>query len=274
MNVFSRNKINFPIYFLLLTLFLASCGKVPTTEPNETFDHFIGDFESGNLNNFHFLVVDSSVNTNIVSNPVRRGNFALKNTLRPNDFINNGYRTELAIYNCAKYKTEVYYGFSFMIDSSYSDNQYNLICQWQDLPYYIQAENWEPDPNLRGSSPPLALVYLNGNLEIKMNENPSSNNQTFLVGASQTINKAQWYDVVAHIYWSDDETAYTEFWLNGNLITPFNGNDFKYYKRNLYNRAGNYFKFGQYRGKNQPANSNIIYFDEVKIGSTYNEVAP
>jgi hypothetical protein len=64
-----------------------------------------------------------------------------------------------------------------------------------------------------------------------------------------------------------------EVWLNGNLITPFNGTDNKYYKRNLFNRAGNYFKFGQYRGKDKTSNTNIIYFDEVKIGSTYDEVA-
>jgi hypothetical protein len=251
-----------------------SCGKIPTPEPNQSFDHFTGDFETGNLNGFHFLVPDTNFNTVVVTNPVRRGNFALKNTLRPGDFINNGYRAELAMYDCAKYKTEVFYGFSFMIDSNYSDPEFNLICQWQDLPYYIQGENWEPNPELRGSSPPLALVYVNGTIVIKMNENPASNNETFQVGDAQSINERQWYDVVSHIYWNDDNTAYIEFWLNGILITPFNGTDYKYYKRNLYNRAGNYFKFGQYRGKNNTSNTNIIYFDEVRIGSTYDEVAP
>ena len=262
------------IYILILLTTLFGCGKVPTPEPNQPFDHFVGDFETGNLNGFHFLVPDTSINTKIVTNPVRNGIYALKNTLRPDDYINNGYRAELAIYNCAKYKSEVFYAFSFMIDTNYSNQAFNLICQWQDLPYYEQGENWEPDPNLRGSSPPLALVYVNETIELKMNENPSSNNQTFLVGNAQPINKGQWYDVIAHIYWNDDNTAFMEVWLNGNFITPFNGTDNKYYKRNLYNRAGNYFKFGQYRGKEKTSNTNIIYFDEVKIGSTYNEVAP
>jgi hypothetical protein len=80
--------------------------------------------------------------------------------------------------------------------------------------------------------------------------------------------------VVAHIYWNDDNTAYQEIWINGKPITPFNGVDNKYYFRNLFNRTGNYFKFGQYRGKDKNEHSNIIYFDEVKIGSTYKEVAP
>jgi Polysaccharide lyase len=258
----------------LLILSIYGCGKVPTTLPDIPFDHFVGDFENGTISGFHYLITDTSVCTQIVTYPVRKGNFALKNTLRPDDFTNNGYRVEFSIYNCANYKNDVFYGFSFLIDSAYSDNAFNLICQWQDLPYYIQAENWEPDPNIRGSSPPLALVYVDGKLEIKMNENPQSNNQTFLVGEPQMIIKNQWYDVVAHIYWNDDETAFIEFWLNGTPITPSNGTDNKFYNRNLYNRAGNYFKFGQYRGKEKTTNTNTIYFDEVKIGSSYSEVAP
>ena len=261
-------------YFFIVLIVFIGCGKVPTIEQNKSFDHFTGDFETGNLNGFNFLVPDTSTNTKIISNPVRKGKFALKNTLNPNDYINNGYRAEMAIYNCANYKSEVFYGFSFMIDTNYSNQEYNLICQWQDLPYYVQGEIWEPDPNLRGSSPPLAFVYVNGSLEIKMNEHPSSNNQTFLVGNSQPLTKGKWYDVVSHVYWVDDNSAYIEVYLNGNFITPFNGKDYKYYKRNLFNRTGNYFKFGQYRGKNKPSNSNVIYFDEIKIGSSYHEVAP
>ena len=261
------------IAFLLISILLG-CGKVPTTEPNQPVLHFIGDFETGNLSGFHFLVSDSSINTVIVSSPVRKGKYALKNTLRPDVYVNNGYRSELAIYNCAKYKTEVYYGFSFFVDSTYSNQEYNIICQWQDLPNYDQGESWSPTPKLHGSSPPISLTYVDETIQIKMNENPSSDKQTFIVGSPQKIDKGKWYDVVAHIFWSDDNTGYIELWLNGLLITPFNGKDNKYYKSNLFSRAGNHFKFGQYRGKNKTSKSNIIYFDEVKIGSSYNEVAP
>lgn len=262
------------ITLFLFLIILFGCGKVPTPEPAQTFDHFVGDFEKGNLNGFYFLVPDTLINTRVVTGPVRKGNFALKNTLRPDDYINNGYRAELAVYNCAKYKTEVFYAFSFMIDTNYSDKEYNLICQWQDLPDYNQGENWEATPVLHGSPPPLALIYVEGTIEIKMNDNPNSSNATFLVGAAQPITKGQWNDVVAHIFWNDDNTAYVEFWLNGNIITPFNGTDYKYYQRNLFNRSGNYFKFGQYRGKEKTSTTNTIYFDEIKIGSSYNEVAP
>ena len=262
------------IYFIIILTVLCGCGKVPTPEPNQPFDHFVGNFEVGNLNGFHFLLPDFTINTQIVTKPVRKGIYALKNTLRPEDYVNNGYRAELAIYNCANYKSEVFYAFSFMIDTVYSNQAFNLICQWQDLPNYEQGESWESNPNLRGSSPPLALVYINGKIELKMNENPMSNNGTFLVGKAQPISKGQWQDVVFHIYWNEDSTAYMEVWLNRNFITPITEINNKFYKRKLFNRARNYFKFGQYRGKDKTSNTNIIYFDEVKIGSSYNEVKP
>ena len=262
------------LLYLISSILLIACGKVPTTNPNQPIPSFIGDFENGTVSGFHYLMVDTTKNTQIVTYPVRKGKYALKNILHPDDFASNGYRTELAIYNSAFYKSEAYYGFSFWVDSNYMDTSYNLVCQWQDLPYYLQGEDWSPSPTLHGSPPPISLTLVNNTLELKMNDNPSASNQTFLVGNPLKIEKGKWYDVVAHIYWNDDNTAFQEIWINGKPITPFNGVDYKYYYRNLFNRTGNYFKFGQYRGKDKSDHSNIIYFDEVKIGSTFNEVAP
>ena len=107
-----------------------------------------------------------------------------------------------------------------------------------------------------------------------MNENPNSDNNTFTVGNPLPIVKGQWYDVVFHMYWSDDNTGFVEAWINGTSVTPFNGTDNKFYRRNIFNRTGNYFKFGQYRGHEQPAHTNTVYFDEVRIGTSYAEVAP
>ncbi|MCX6182310.1 MAG: polysaccharide lyase [Bacteroidetes bacterium] len=261
------------ICFTFFALIL-SCGKVPSPAPNAEVQSMVFDFENASIDGFHYLVPDTTFNTVLVTNPVRKGKYALKNTLRPDDFINNGYRAEFAIYDCAKYKTEVYYGFSFLIDSNYSDMHYNLLCQWQDLPNYEQGEWWTPSPVLRGSSPPMALVYADGNLDLKMNENPSSNDHTFTVASFANAKKGLWYDVVFHVYWSDEEDAFVEAWINGNYLTPFNGSDYKFYKRNLFNRSGNYFKFGQYRGKEKTEHSNIVFFDEIKIGKSFSEVAP
>lgn len=257
------------VLYSFLISFCWGCGKVPTAEPSQPFDSFVGDFEQGSLTGFHFLVSNQNLNTQVITSPVRKGAYALKNLLRSEDYVFNGYRTELALYNCAKYKTEVFYAFSFLIDTAYKDNAYNLLCQWQDLPNYQQGEDFATTPVLHGSPPPLALVYTDGKVELKINTNPTSSNETVNIGSAIPLTKGIWYDVVFHIFWSDEKDGYTEAWLNGNPIS--NG---KYFKPNLYNRTGNYFKFGQYRGKDKTEHTNIVYFDEVKIGRSYNEVAP
>ncbi|MCF6366263.1 MAG: polysaccharide lyase [Bacteroidales bacterium] len=266
-----KNKI---YVFIILLITCNSCGKVPISVPGQDVLHFTGNFETGYLNQYEYFETDTAINTVIVTAPVRKGKFALKNTLNPGNYIFNGYRSELSVYDCAKYKTNVFYGLSFMIDTGYVDENFNLICQWHDMPDFNNGEDWSPMPLLHGSSPPVALIYLNGNIALKLNDNPNSNTETILVGDEHPINKGEWQDVVFHIYWSDDKTAFIECRLNGNYITPFNGSDNKYYYRNLFNRAGNYFKFGHYRGKSDTPHSNTIYFDEIKIGSTYKEVAP
>lgn len=192
-------------YFLFIILY--SCGEVPTAIPGQSFDHFVGDFETGTLDGFSFLVPDTSFNTKIVTSPVRKGTYALKNTLRPTDFVYNGIRVEMAVYNCAKYKTDVYYGFSLLIDTNYADDNFNLVCQWQNNPYYIQGEVWDSSPVLYGSPPPLALVYVDGNLQISRYPGPISQ-KTANIGSVANVSKGVWHDLVFHMYWSDQDDGF------------------------------------------------------------------
>lgn len=265
-----------PISFFCLCVWAAfsSCGKIPTAEENQTFENFSEDFESGSLTQFSFLVADPAVNTVIVNNPVRQGTHALRVTLRPEDYLNNGYRAELSIYNRCKYKTDVYYGFSFLVDTTYEDQRYNLICQWQDLPNYMAGEGWTQTPVLYASSPPVALILVDDQLQLKYNEKPGSNNQTEILGTYNTLLKGVWVDLVLHAYWSTGNDGFLECWVNGQPIINPSGDDHKFYGRNLFNRQGNYFKFGQYRGSEPPTHTNSVYFDVVKVGHSYAEVAP
>jgi|GEM_PF-5980437 len=85
-----RLAIPIPILFILLVV---GCGKVPTAEPDKPVLHFAGVFESGNINGFHYLVPDTTFNTRVVTAPVRRGLFALKNTTRPEDLCFRSLRS-------------------------------------------------------------------------------------------------------------------------------------------------------------------------------------
>jgi len=260
---------------VLIASSLFGCGKVPINEKGKPIASFSDGFETNSLSKYDLLLVsDSSYNTSIVSSPTRKGNGALKTLLRPTDFVFNGYRTELAIFNSAFYQSEAYYGLSFYIDTNYQDDSYTLLCQWQDLPDYLQGESWTSTPVLHGSPPPLLLHYVDGKLELKGNESTMQSDKTFAISPSIPIEKGKWYDFTAHIYWDDTDRGFIEAWLNNDFITPSNGVDHKFYKRNLFNRSGNYFKFGQYHGHIVPTHTNTVFFDAVKIGSTFQSVQP
>lgn len=254
-------------FVTLIFLLIGSCARLPTPEPDQSFDHFVGDFEDSSLTKFHGLIpfADNAV---IVNDTVRRGNFAVKFLLRPGDVTNNGNRVELGVHNCAKYGTEVYYGWSFMIDTSWSDTHYCLLSQWQNLPDYMNGEEWN---NTFPSPPPLALVYVDGMLNINRNEKVVNENiQTI---GSRPISKGIWYNVIFRVYWSDCDDGYIEAWLND--VPVIDGSSNRFYGANLYNRAGNYFKFGLYRGSDTDQYSPLIsWCDELRIGSSYEEVRP
>lgn len=251
----------------LLPVIFSACGKTPTAEPGKPVLHFTGDFETGDFSQFH-LLVPGDTNARIVSNPVRKGTYSARFFLRPGDIINNGNRSELAVYNCAEYHTDVYYGWSFMIDTSWSDAHYCLLSQWQNLPNYEMGEDWN---NTFPSPPPLALVYTDGLLEVKWNEKVVREDVQTI--GSRNIGKGVWHDVVFRVYWSDQNDGFIEAWLDGSPLISGTGN--RFYGANLYNRSGNYFKFGLYRGHDSDTYPAIIAFaDELKIGSSYDEVKP
>lgn len=260
-------SLSFRISLCLLLLLPFGCGKVPIPEEGLQFDHFTGDFENGDLSAFH-LLVPNDTNAVVIDSPVRKGNHAVRFFLRPEDRMNHGNRTELGVYNCAKYHTEVYYGWSFMIDTSYNDPHYCLFSQWQNLPDFGNGENWD---NTFPSPPPLALVYADG--EIRINRNEKVVNEAAETIAGKPVDKGVWHDIVFHVYWSDDSQGFVEAWLDGEPM--ISSGDHKYYGSNLYNRAGNYFKFGLYRGSDADEYKPLIaYGDELKIGSSYEEVKP
>ena len=70
-----------------------------------------------------------------------------------------------------------------------------------------------------------------------------------------------------------DDDGFMEVWKNGEPVTPYNGIDNKFYRPTVYNIVGNYFKIGLYRDTTHTS-TNTVYFDEVKIGTSYEEVAP
>ena len=134
--------------------------------------------------------------------------------------------------------------------------------QWHDQPDPSLGQNWS---NYPAHSPPLSVLYYQGELRAMMQDTAG---KQFIIGRQKII-KGQWYRIDFYVYWKDDQTAFQAVYLNNTPITPYNGTDYKYYRPNVYNHAGNYFKFGLYRSKNIQA-TNSLYYGDIKIW-TYSE---
>jgi len=248
------------------SLWLASCGRVPIYEPGQPIVAFQSGFESGTLANWHqeFAHEDS---VTIVTNPVSQGLYAARFLLRPDDAIYNGHRSELAVYHVAPYGSEVCYRWSFYIPVDYSESaEWQVIGQWHDQPDYQKGEDWN---NLNAiHSPPVQLSYKNQEV-IVLTAAPDNVGRAI---GRRSILKGVWHTVVYRIYWHRRNGRVTT-WLNDMPLTPSNGSDPAYACSTAFNESGCYFKIGLYRSE-KIKTTNVIYYDDVRIGNTLAEVSP
>jgi len=85
---------------------------------------------------------------------------------------------------------------------------------------------------------------------------------------TQPVRRGAWNDLVFHIKWSTGRDGFVEAWLNGRPWTQE-----KMYGPTLYSSASNYLRLGLYRAPGVPT-TNYVYYDEIRIGDSYQAVAP
>ena len=279
-------------------------GSNNETEDNETEDNesnsfgggnmgddiysIITDFETGSLSehwNSQFARSDSGI---IVSDIVRNGNYAIKMNVRygdvavQHDLIYNKSRVELSMKlpYADEYPMDgsvVYYGWSvyfpedFYYNYSVEHDGFNIVGQWFHRPEVGQSwEEWENNHGGKKGSPSVSIRYEEledgthglGILTRPNVESPSTNI------ASKEIQLGEWNDIIFGVKWSMTNDGYIEAWLNGAKFT-----DGKYYAKNMYTSTPKNLKLGLYRGPNV-LSENDIYYDEIRIGGSYEEVDP
>lgn len=266
-----RNPVS---WLIVLVSFLpfASCMRSPLNDDGVLPVYINTDFDSGNINGWskNYVVEGYSFQYSTVS--PRSGTACAQFNLRPDDIMHaneivSSTRTEIAIDGVAPWRGDVYYGWSFKIDSAYIDSdEWQVVGQFHDKPDFAAGESWEFYPP---NSPPVSYTLQNGEIALSMS---TPGNRVIKV-ARRAVAKGVWLDIVTHVYWSEGIDGFVEAWINDVPLTPYNGKDYKYYRPNLFNRSGNYLKIGLYRSK-EIKTTNTVYFDSVRSGKTYAEVRP
>ncbi|OHD53794.1 MAG: hypothetical protein A2Y33_02765 [Spirochaetes bacterium GWF1_51_8] len=250
------------IFSLILLFTVSSCGLVPLYYGN-TFQPFVSDFEDGTTGVWGLEQGRPGLIA-VVTNPVRTGTYAVKFTILPGVTWGSGNRTEMKYFNIDPYGEEVYYGWSCMLAPGYTDNGlWQIIGQWHDQPDPFADESWSSFPK---NSPPLSINYTSNRVYLVVIHSGIKNKTMWEYGVP--VGYGQWFDVAVHVKWSMLSDGFVEAWINGTNLYPE-----RIYCPTVVNRIGNYLKIGLYRDENAQG-SNVVYYDNVKIGKTLTEVQP
>jgi polysaccharide lyase-like protein len=234
---------------------------------------FCGDFETGGLQGWSGDFARAE-RAEVVTAPVRKGRYAVRITLAPGDIAASKERAELKVGDKRIERVhgsqggEMWYGWSLLIPTDYADppgDQFQILAQWHQQP-----DRALPGERPKRMGPPpltLHLVTDAGRHVLLLIGQASSTGAPRTLGA-RPIRLGTWIDLVFHIRWSTGRDGFVEAWLDGR---PFTGG--KKYEPTLYSPVSNYLRLGLYRGKGVPT-VNRVYYDEVRLGDSYQAVAP
>lgn len=181
---------------------------------------------------------------------------------------NNGgqsARSEIQVSDSAPVDQELYYSWYLRIGAdTVEDPDWQVVGQFHDQPDVNQGETWSTYP---AHSPPLSYKYKDRQLIVAVYD--WGKGQVMDI-ASVALAKGEWHQIVTKVKWSEGNEGTVECWLDGKAVTAPNGQS-RYQGRNCFNSAGNYLKIGLYRSKDI-LTAATVYFDEIKIGSSPEEV--
>jgi hypothetical protein len=127
---------------------------------------------------------------------------------------------------------------------------------------------WRPPPP--GQRPPplaLHLVVDEGREALLLVARASPAAPPRVLG-ERAIQRGVWIDLVFHVKCSTGNDGFVQAWANGRSFTKGTMAG-----PTLYSPASNYLRIGLYRGKGVPT-TNQVYLDEVRLGASYQSVAP
>lgn len=255
--MFTKKKI---ILFCFLSLFLYPTSSLATVDYSLSFeDSFISSESLYDRNLKYALqqeiggkwIVPKKENVWIDNSFSKSGKNSIGFKLAPNES-----RVELKVGDMDNNGIK-YIGFSIFVPSDFEPpTHWNLFAQW-----------WQGAP----SSPPVAFEFVPNIKPLKfkiLSRDGTSETFTIRTHYKNTIRTNAWTDFIVKMSIDDKggESGILTVWQNGEIIVDYQG---RLGYTDLYSHTN--FRFGIYRSS---ANNSIAkaHFDEVKMGSSYNDV--
>jgi len=234
---------------------------------------FTGDFESGEMTAYgdsHEYTVEK---TEIVTEPVRAGEHALKVTLdRVEHADMTNYRTDFWIRGMSEaleQHEDCWYAVSTFVPEDWQpDTQAELWVQWVLGKAVSEV-----------GGPQLAIYVYGDGYRVRKRWGPGRDQYENIWLGDVLADRGCWVDWVFHVRWSPGDDGRIEVWRNGEQIATDSG-------RNCVGADyAPYFKFGIYKwpwkssAEETPsvATRREVYFDEIRIADeqgSYEAVSP
>jgi len=224
---------------------------------------------------------EDSDSFDIVTSPVRKGKYALRITVHPDDAVYPGDRRRdkercelerLNDWRSGSYRlgnegregTEYWYAWSVLIPDGYqyvarSKRSWQIMGQWHD----------QPDPGQRptGYSPPISVHYRSSGAAQSLSVHYGLIQRGGPIQVMDApIEKGKWVDLMFHIRFSRGSDGFLEAWKDGVMLASANGAT-RITGTNMFNDQPNYLRLGLYRGEGQ-TQTNSLYYDEIKVATS------
>ncbi len=209
---------------------------------------FRGDFETGDLSQWHKTQIVSSDRAKVVTSPVAEGKHSLQVTVKKGDdpIASSGNRNEVLEMTLEPEGSESWYRWHTMFAEDFpSADTWQLFLQWHH----------------RGNdgSPPM-------NFSVRGEEIMLRANKEFIWRTP--LKRGKWFEFLFHVKWSPDKkVGFVELWVDGQLALP------KTYVPTQFPGQLNYLKMGLYRDE-AVGPTGVLWHDGLLIGTKREDVMP
>jgi len=238
----------------------------PTPPPDTGTIQWRGDFETGDLHQWHGVQAFKPERIAVVTDHLRQGKYAARFVIEAADesvfasplHPGNSQRSQLSNENPkVRYDEgdEHWWAFSWMNDKAFqlSPNGWNII----GLAFHNTGSTGQGNVDFRVTGADLTMVVHYGADPLKPTTKPFK---------AHAFDKGVWHDYILHILWSTDpKKGLIEAWCDGKRFAPLT------HTPTLYAGQGTYVKAGLYRHVDHTTRQ-VAYGDGFRRGDSYGAV--
>jgi len=209
---------------------------------------FRGDFETGDLRQWHRAERPAAARIRVVSNVRRHGRYAARFELRPREYERSYSRAELNTYATRRFREgdDLYFAWSTRFSP-----------RWRDSGRWGKFLQWKQE----GSGPPPI------GMDVERDQLFLIAHRTGWKSTRLPIARGAWHDFVVHVRFSSNpRVGFVEMWHDGVLVQR------RHHVPTLDRGQFSYLKQGYYRAPDTRV-GNVLWHDGMRVGRSLADVA-